>query len=296
MRAASLHQMGIAVSIDLHTHTTASDGSLSPEQLLFRAQGAGITVLSITDHDTLAGMLEARALARKSDALPTVVSGIELSAQWGKAGIHIVGLHFDPAEAQLLAFVEQQKTLRCERNKAIIVRLCKLGFEEAMEQLPSSDDALAQLGRPQIAAALVNMDVVPNVQKAFKRYLAAGKPAAVASSWPAMRKVVSVINAAGGDAVLAHPLHYKLTGTRLRALVSDFKQAGGSALEVVTGGQNAAQVKQLASLAEKFELKASQGSDFHSEQAPWQALGTLMDMPSNCVPIWQQWNSCQGGD
>ncbi|MFK8018230.1 MAG: PHP domain-containing protein [Pseudomonadales bacterium] len=284
------------MSIDLHTHTTASDGALSPEQLLLRAQDAGITVLSITDHDTLDGMLEAQTLAGLSDAAPTVVSGIELSAQWGKAGIHVVGLHFDPAEAELLAFVERQKELRCERNKAIILRLRKLGLGQAMEQLPSSDDALAELGRPQIAAALVDIGVVPNVQKAFKRYLAAGKPASVASNWPALRNVVSVINAAGGEAVLAHPLHYKLTGTRLRALISDFKQAGGCALEVVTGGQNVAQIKQLAGLAEKFGLKASQGSDFHSEQAPWQALGTLQDMPGNCVPIWQQWNTDQSGD
>lgn len=287
---------------DLHTHTTASDGALSPSELLERARLAGINVLAITDHDTLDGMAEAMAALDPFDSALQLISGIEFSSQWGKSGVHIVGLNFDSENETLKQFVRAQKTLRAERNDKILRRLEKQGFELIRERIAkkhqthveaesgNQDQLLADLGRPQIAQALVELGAAANTKKAFKRFLGAGGSAAVALNWPAIDEVVAVVRAAGGDAVLAHPLHYKLTATKLRALLTDFKRAGGAAIEVLSGGQNAEQTKRLAALASAFELKASLGSDFHNEQSPWQALGKLDTMPSRCEPVWSEWS------
>lgn len=279
------------MTIDLHTHTTASDGELSPKELLERASLAGVRLLAITDHDTIDGLLAAQSASPQAaeavDGQPRLISGVELSSRWGRSTVHVLGLNFDPHCLVMAEFLRRQAELRAERNERILSRLERLGFEFIRPAMHDTGRSLSELGRPQIARALVDHGAVASVDKAFKSLLAAGKPAAVAVAWPSLIDAVDVIRTAGGLAVLAHPLKYKLTGTRLRGLIQDFKAAGGRALEVVSGGQNAAQIQQLAKLATRFELKASQGSDFHSAALPWQALGRLPAMPAECQPIWQ---------
>jgi len=145
------------------------------------------------------------------------------------------------------------------------------------------------MGRPHIAAALVASGAADTTRKAFRKYLLPGRPAAVSVAWPSLEAATSVIKAAGGTAVLAHPLHYKLTASKLRRLVAAFAAGGGEAIEVVSGSQDKERCQRLARLADNFDLLASVGSDFHAEDKPWQRLGGLAALPRSCRPVWASW-------
>lgn len=279
---------------DLHLHTTASDGSLSPIALLDRAQQSRIDVVAITDHDTVAGVLEAQRYTDANPDTPILVTGVEFSCRWVNLPVHVVGLNMQIEDPGFVQFIANQQGLRAERNEAILTRLEKLGVTGIGAKLDAKQpSALAQLGRPQIADALIELGRVSNRQQAFKKYLGNGKPASVAINWPSLADTVDVINAAGGDAVLAHPLHYRLTGSKLHALLKAMLECGGAGFEVANGGQNLAQRRQLAKLARKLDARCSLGSDFHTDAAPWQALGKLPDMPEGCQPVWQDWSVLQ---
>ncbi len=279
------------MKFDLHLHTTASDGSLTPEELLVRAQQCGIDVLAITDHDTVAGVSQAQQFRQTSPDTPTLITGIELSSRWGNQPVHVVGLNMQIEDRRFLQFVENQQRLRAQRNEVILQRLEKIGVTSIRQALDiESDQSLAQLGRPQIADALVGLGIVNSRQRAFKQYLGAGKSASVSVKWPGLADTVAVINQAGGDAVLAHPLHYRLTGSKLNALLKALLDCGGAGFEIIGSGQSTAQRQQLTRLARKFGARCSIGSDFHSDEAPWQALGKLPDLPEDCVPVWQNWS------
>ncbi|MFK7730461.1 MAG: PHP domain-containing protein [Pseudomonadales bacterium] len=282
------------MKFDLHLHTTASDGNLSPAALLDRAQDCGIDVLAITDHDTVAGVLEAQRYADSNPALPVLVTGVEFSCRWVNLPVHVVGLNMQIENTGFGRFIDNQQSLRAERNDAILSRLEKLGVGGIRSAVGAEQSAnLAQLGRPQIADAMVALGKVSDRQRAFKQYLANGKPASVAISWPSLSQTVEAINAAGGDAVVAHPLHYRLTGSKLHSLLKATLDCGGAGFEIIGSGQNPEQRAQLARLARKLGARCSIGSDFHTDQAPWQALGKLPDIPEDCVPIWQDWSVAQ---
>ncbi|MEM8500892.1 MAG: PHP domain-containing protein [Pseudomonadota bacterium] len=279
------------MKFDLHLHTTASDGSLSPIALLDRAQQSGIDVMAITDHDTVDGVLDAQRYAESNPNTPILVTGVEFSCRWVNLPVHVVGLNMQVEDAGFQRFVENQQSLRAERNEAILVRLEKLGVSGIREAVGvNRSSKLARIGRPQIAEALVALGKVSNRQRAFKQYLGNGKSAAVAIPWPSIEDAVNTINASGGDAVLAHPLHYRLTGSKLHALLQAMKECGGAGFEVIGSGQNAEQRKQLAKLAQKLDARCSIGSDFHSDEAPWQALGKLADLPDGCKAVWEGWD------
>ncbi|MDQ2075555.1 PHP domain-containing protein [Marinimicrobium sp. ABcell2] len=267
---------------DLHSHSNYSDGILSPEALMSRAKERGVTVLALTDHDTIAGIGPARQAAAAEDM--TLIAGIEFSSQWGKSGIHVLGLGVNPESPELLAAVAQQQDAREARAKAIAVRLAQLGIPGALE----GAQALAggQVGRPHFAQYLVAGGYVRNEAAAFKKYLGAGKPADVKFQWPEMAQVIGWIHGSGGVAVLAHPYKYPMTRTKRCALVADFAQAGGDGLEVISGQQASGVAEDLAKLADTHQLAASCGSDFHRPDAPWQELGNFGTLPARCRPIW----------
>lgn len=278
------------MKFDLHLHTTASDGSLSPAELLVRGRRCGLDVMAITDHDTVAGVRQAQQFIQANPDMPTLVTGVEFSCHWGKLPIHVVGLNMQIDNAAFAKFVVNQQQLRAQRNDAILDRLEKVGINGIRGALNVEEaDSLAQLGRPQIADALVNLGSVKSRQRAFKRYLGVGKSASVSVSWPSLADTVAIINSAGGDAILAHPLHYRLTGSKLNALLRALMDCGAAGFELFGSGQSAEQRRQLTRLALKFEVRCSVGSDFHSDDAPWQALGMLPELPDNCVPVWQDW-------
>lgn len=269
---------------DLHSHTYFSDGMLSPEALIARAQARGVSVLAITDHDTIAGLEIAQKAA--SDAAIQLIPGIEFSSQWGRGGVHIVGLGVDPTSSILADAIAQQAEARHARSIAIAERLSRAGFPLAYEGAREFA-AGASVGRPHFAQYLVKIGAVKNINAAFKKYLGAGKPADVKYQWPAMDEVVGWIHGAGGVAVLAHPAKYELTRTKMCAMVDSFVTAQGDAIEVISGLQPAALTDDLARITQSRGLYASCGSDFHVPDQPWQELGGFGQLPPPVKPVWE---------
>ena len=270
---------------DLHTHTTASDGELSPEQLITRAKAAGISLLSITDHDTVAAY---KSLREYKETDMRLVYGIELSSVWRKTGVHIIGLNIDPDCAELNSAIKAQQNARYERAKTIAQKLTKLGFTGTLEGALKIAKGTA-LGRPHFAHFLVESGQVKTISIAFKKYLGQGKPGDVRENWPSLETVTGWISTAGGTAVLAHPAKYKLSNLRLQELLKDFCAANGHGLEVISGQQDDGLTKRLGKLAQQYGLLASCGSDFHRPGQPWAELGRGTALPSGCAPIWESW-------
>ena len=289
--------------IDLHCHSTASDGILSPAALVSRAKSAGVTLLALTDHDTVAGIAEAQAEAERLEM--ALLPGIELTALWGRRVVHIVGLNVDCAATALQMAIDERDTLRRERAAQIAERLEKRGFAGAHEgaQALAGDGVI---GRPHFARWMVDQGHVSDTAKAFKRYLGAGKIGDVAVPWPGLAETLATIRASGGASVLAHPLKYGLTRTRLQALLADFHAAGGDAVEVVCGQQNPVQTREILALVQQVSapraglsasadavrppLLASLGSDFHQPDQPWRALGCVR-LPAGVEPVWNLWQT-----
>ncbi len=271
---------------DLHTHSTVSDGILSPEDLVSRAKLQGVDVLALTDHDSVAGLARANEAAAACGM--GFVNGIELSCQWGKVGVHVVGLNIDPGNEVLLEGVRTQTDARSKRGELIGQKLHKVGIEGALAgALKIANGAV--LGRPHFAQYLVESGKVATMKMAFKKYLGAGKPGDVKNLWPSLTEAIGWIKAAGGVAVLAHPDKYKMTRTKLRGLVSDFAAAGGEGLEVISGKQTAGIAEYLVSVANQYDLHVSCGSDFHKPDQVWQELGAFGTMPPNSSPVWHLW-------
>jgi predicted metal-dependent phosphoesterase TrpH len=272
--------------VDLHTHSNCSDGTLTPAELVSCAAAAGVELLALTDHDTVAGLNEAQAAAQACAI--TLVPGVEISAAWRAQAIHVLGLWIDPANLALQAHLAAQTELRRARMRKICARLGKMGLPgdrlltivEAFPGVPT---------RAHLAHALVAVGAVDSPDAAFRKYLSKGKAAHIAAEWPALEVVVGWITAAGGVAALAHPARYSLSSGARSKLVGDFAAAGGAALEVVTGANGAQHVDVCAALAMAGGLKGSVGSDFHDPQHSWNPLGRSLKLPEGVTPIWRSY-------
>jgi predicted metal-dependent phosphoesterase TrpH len=273
-----------ALNIDLHTHSNCSDGSLSPAALVERAAAAGIQVLALTDHDTVAGLDEAQRTANELDL--RLVPGVEISAGWRSQAIHVLGLWIDPASPELRRVLHTQGELRRVRMRKICARLEKLRLP-GTELLAAVERNPGLPTRAHLAAAMVAGGHVDSHEAAFRKYLSKGKTAHIAAEWPALDIVVGWIRAAGGVASLAHPARYALSAGARRHLLVDFSAAGGTSLEVVTGGNGDQHVDTCAALALKHGLFGSVGSDFHSPQAAWNPLGRSLKLPDCVTPVWR---------
>lgn len=270
---------------DLHSHSIASDGTLTPVALVQRAVAQGVTHLALTDHDTLAGLHEAKAAAQ--DCELQLVAGIELSAQWKGRAIHIVGLLLDIDCSELNTGIAKQQEFRAWRGLEIARRLeKKAGISNAYEGALSFVHG-DLLSRSHYARFLVEQGYARDFSKAIKKYLLKGKPGHVQGDWAPLADVVSWIRAAGGIAVIAHPARYNMTASKLRGLIADFIEAGGEAIEVVSGSHTPSDVKNMLGHALRFDLLASAGSDFHGPENRWIELGRLADMPESCTAVWQ---------
>jgi hypothetical protein len=273
-----------SLNIDLHTHSNCSDGALSPAQLVAHAAAAGVEVLALTDHDTVAGIDQAQRAAAGQGL--RFVPGVEISASWRAQSIHVLGLWIDPACAGLRGMLDAQGDLRRVRMRKMCARLEKL-------RLPGTELLAAVEGNPglptraHLAAALVAGGHVATAEAAFRKYLGKGKSAHVAAEWPALAAVIGWVRAAGGVASLAHPVRYALSAGARRRLLADFTAAGGAALEVVSGGNGAQHVDTCAALAVTHGLQGSVGSDFHSPHAAWNPLGRSLKLPDCVAPVWR---------
>jgi len=283
----------VTVIVDLHNHSSASDGELSPEDLLQRAQGLGVELMALTDHDTIDGYLALRQSASATAPTLQLIPGVELSCVWSKMLIHVVGLGFDADNESLRQALLGQQQARRQRAQLIAAKLEKYGFSGGYDYACDLAGE-SQIGRPHFAQFLLDKGYVSSLNQAYKKYLGAGKAGDVKLTWPAMASAIDWIVRAGGVAVLAHPLHYKITATKMRALLGDFKAGGGRAIEVICGQQNKDRTQYLSQLATQFELMGSVGSDFHRPGSPWSELGKAGPLPRACVPVWSQFTASLG--
>jgi len=268
---------------DLHSHSTASDGSLSPTELVARAIEHNVDVLALTDHDGTEGIVEAQCAAQGSPL--RLISGVEISVTWTNTTVHIVGLDIDHNNKILQQGLTTMRNIRVTRAQEIAKRLNKAGIPDALAGAKKYASEV-MLGRLHFAKFLVEYGYAKNTNAVFKKYLVRNKPGYVPGEWASLEEAVSWITAAGGQAVIAHPARYKMTATKRRRLITEFKAAGGIGFEVVSGRQHPEEVKTLATLAQQFELLASVGSDFHTPDNEWVELGVLSTLPSSCKPIW----------
>jgi 3',5'-nucleoside bisphosphate phosphatase len=273
-----------ALNIDLHTHSNCSDGSLTPALLVAHAAAAGVAVLALTDHDTVAGLEEADHSAGLHGL--RLVPGVEISASWRAQAIHVLGLWVDPACAEFRGVLETQGERRRARMRKICARLGKTGLPGA-ELLAAVEAHPGLPTRAHLADAMVAAGHVHRADEAFRKFLGAGKAAHVACDWPALGVVVGWIRAAGGVAAIAHPARYSLSAGARRQLLTDFAAAGGTAIEVVTGANGAQHVEAVAMLAMKYGLLGSVGSDFHNPLFTWNPLGRSLKLPDGVTPVWR---------
>lgn len=269
---------------DLHSHSIASDGALSPTELVKRAHEKGVTVLALTDHDTTNGLAEAQQAAAELGM--RLINGIELSASHLNQCLHIVGLNIDPNNPALSEGIAQQQKIRDLRAKQIAEKLEKKKIFGAY-QFVTQAAGNGEITRSHFADFLLTHQHVTTQQEAFDRYLSKGKPAFVPTVWASLEETVAWIKAAGGVAVVAHPLRYKLSVKWMNRALAVFKQAGGQGIEVVTGRASLDEIRMSQQFAEKHQLYASAGSDFHAPDNLYLELGRLAAMPAGLKPVWE---------
>ncbi|MBM6551294.1 PHP domain-containing protein [Marinomonas ostreistagni] len=273
--------------IDLHTHSTASDGKLSPAELVALAAQENVQTLALTDHDTLAGLPAAHEAALQQGI--RLINGCELSVAWQKIPLHMVALNFAQDDTQMLRWTEHNQTVRLQRGRQIADLLRKKGLPDLFDKAVA-EAGESQLGRPHFAKVMVQEGIVKDVNKAFDHYLGNKKIGQIRDVWPQLEEIVPQLHAAGIELVLAHPKRYPITVTKLKAIVTDFKKLGGSAIEVASGNERPDHVRFLERLSRDFELQASVGSDFHGPFGPWTQVGRYTQIHEQEVtPIWYKW-------
>jgi len=268
--------------VDFHTHSHYSDGVLSPAALVERARGRNVGTLALTDHDTVAGLAEARAACDAAGM--RFVAGVELSAQWRGQAIHLVGLQVDPAHAGFAEHLAVVLARRRARLAEIGERLEKKGRLPGRELAALASRAAAPT-RLHLARLLVERGFARDTQDAFDRWLNRDTAGHVPAEWPAFSDAMAVLRDSGALPVLAHPHRYRLSAGGLRELVAAFAQDGGVALEASMAGMSPNDADRIASLCRRFKLLASMGSDFHDPAVPWNPLGRWLKLAAGLEPV-----------
>ncbi len=271
--------------IDLHTHSRHSDGVLEPARLVALAAQRGVAMLALTDHDTTAGLGEARHAAREAGI--AFIDGVEITAGWRGQEIHIVGLGLDPRAEPLQQHLAQLVQLRRARITAIGERLGR----HPRLRTSGPELAAAVLAQPciptraHLARALVAAGLAGSTQDAFARWLGRDKAGHVPQQWPGIDTAVAAIRGAGGHAVLAHAQRYRLSGGALGNLCAQFREMGGAAIEVSLPSMSPNDYDRLCRLARAHGLAGSAGSDFHEPGVPWRPLGRFAKLPEGIEPL-----------
>ncbi len=273
------------LDVDLHSHSTRSDGLLTPSEVVTRAFGQGVKTYALTDHDDLSGLAEARAAAESHGM--QFIDGVEISVSWQDKTLHIVGLNFDPEHVEIADGLRDVRADRLQRAERIAADLERAGIAGALAGAKRYARNPDLLSRPHFARYMVELGLVKDTQTAFKRYLTPGKPGYVEHQWATLAQAVRWICAAGGSAVIAHPGRYKLNNRQNETLLGEFRDLGGAGIEVVTGSHTADQYDTWARYAQRYGLKASAGSDFHGPGESYLDLGKLPDLPYGLAPVWE---------
>jgi len=274
-------------NFDLHNHSTSSDGLLSPTELIELASRTGVDAIALTDHDTTTGLAEAAEAARAAGI--GFVPGVEVSVTWGETVLHVVGLQIDPESAELRQGLDSIRAGRLGRAKRIGDALAKLGFEKTFDAALALAKDERMLSRTHFARHLVERGAVRDIQAAFDKYLAKGKPAYVSHRWAELDNAVRWIRASGGTAVLAHPGRYDLKPMMREEMLKQFKAFGGAAIEVVTGSHRPEQFALWQREALEHGFLASRGADYHGPGESPCEPGRLPPLHGSLTPVWSTW-------
>ena len=276
--------------VDFHTHSHFSDGVLAPAALVERARTRKVGTLALTDHDTIAGLGEAREACNAAGI--HFVPGVELSANWRGQTIHIVGLQVDESHAGFNSHLDAVLARRQTRLQEIGERLEKRARLPGRELAARAASATAPT-RLHLARLLVEGGHARDTQEAFDRWLNKDKAGHVPAEWPALAAAMSVLRDSSAVPVLAHPHRYRLSSGGLRELTAAFVQEGGAALEASMAGMSPNDADRIASLCRRFKLLASMGSDFHDPSVPWNPLGRWLKLAAGLEPVTQRLKATQ---
>jgi predicted metal-dependent phosphoesterase TrpH len=276
----------VTLRYDLHCHSTYSDGLLKPAEVARRAGVRGVNVLALTDHDETGGLAEARTAAHEAGL--RLIDGAELSVSWRDITLHVVALRVDPDCAALRDGLETIRSGRTRRAQRMGEELAGAGIPGAFAGAMKFVTSARLVSRTHFARFLVEAGHARDTRDCFRRYLVRGKPGYVAHEWATLSQAIGWIHAAGGQAVLAHPGRYEVQG-KMRELLSEFRDTGGDAIEVVSGSHTPAQYTEFARYARVFGMLASSGSDFHGPGESWADLGDMPPLPAGVTPVWKDW-------
>lgn len=275
------------LNVDLHCHSNVSDGTLTPAAVAARAKANGVDIWALTDHDEIGGVAAARAAAAEL-GLP-YVAGVEISITWAGQTIHIVGLQIDETNLELVQGLAATRGGRERRAREMSEQLAAAGipgaFEGALKHVGNPD----LISRTHFARYLVEIGRCADTSEVFRNFLTEGNPGYVPHRWASLEQSVRWIHGAGGIAVVAHPGRYKLSDLAFDAFFNEFKQLGGSGIEVVTGSHTPDQYGYYAKVATDYGFLASRGSDFHSPSESRIDLGALPPLPDSLTPVWHNW-------
>lgn len=273
------------LNADLHCHSVVSDGTLTPEALAERAATNGVELWALTDHDEIGGQHRAAAAAKANGM--RYLTGTEISVTFANETVHIVGLGFDPDDADMLKGLHATRGGRGQRAMEMSDGLAKVGIKGAYEGAVKFVGNPELISRTHFARFLVEGGYCKDTSEVFRKYLTEGKPGYVPHRWASLRDAVQWITSAKGMAIIAHPARYKFTPNEEYALFTEFKNHGGRGVEVVTGSHTAQEYVKYAETAKEFGLAASRGSDFHSPDESHTDLGTLPFLPGGLTPVWE---------
>ena len=268
---------------DLHNHSYYSDGLLSPSDVVRLASKASCDLFSLTDHDTTDGIAEATLEADKVGL--NLINGVEISAFWRNMAIHIVGLGVDVNNDILQAGLKHNKELRKIRAEKIALSLWRSGIRDALEkaQIISGGHMLT---RTHFAQMLIQEGYCKDMKSVFRRYLTGKKPGGVRVEWKDFDEVINWIQSAGGKAFIAHPFRYRMTHTKIKKLIRDFKEASGDGFEVVNANSSIEEINLANQWSEDHDLLASCGSDFHGWPNQRVQIGNLTELPNPKRAVW----------
>ena len=278
--------------IDLHCHSTFSDGSFTPSQLVEMGAAAGLSALALTDHDTLAGLGEFQA-AGEGAPLRTI-PGIELSVDWDCGQMHMLGYWMDPADPALSGELEWVRDGRAARNRKILENLNSLGFAMTWEEVRARAGDRGGVGRPHFAGVMIEKGYATDKNEVFDKWLGDGKPGYADRPRLTAERAIALIRGAGGVAVLAHPFTVRVGRERIAQLVGELREMGLSGMECYYSEHSADLTKEFLALAAATGLVPTGGSDFHGAMTPGVSLGTGMgglNVPDETVEsLWE----CRG--
>lgn len=269
---------------DLHSHSTCSDGLLSPAELVERAVQRGVDVLALTDHDEIKGLPAAQEAATQWGL--RLVNGVEISVVWEEVTLHIVGLGIDAAHAPLVEGLAGIRAGREQRARRMAESLEAAGIPDTLAGARRYAKNPELVSRSHFARYLVEAGHARDTNAVFRHFLTPGKPGYVPHQWAALADAVQWITGGGGIAVLAHPGRYDLGEMQCERLLGEFVGLGGAAIEVVTGSHAPSEFVTWARHARQFGLLASAGSDFHGPGEGYRDIGNVPALPAGCEPVW----------